>query len=107
MDAWISSEVAPWFSFLSLTSLGATLSIFVKRGEHRGLVTVVWGAGALAGLVMLAAALAGAAMGQPWWVLLALGLPGVVMSTTYGWSVLTIGRMYEASELRRTMAKDI
>jgi hypothetical protein len=107
MDAWISSEAAPWFSFLSMTSLGAALSIFAKRGEHRGLVTAVWGAGALAGLVLLAAALAGAAMGQPWWVLLALGVPGVVLTPVYGWSVLTLDKAYAASEIRRTMAKDI
>ena len=107
MDAWISPDAAPWFSFLSLTSLGALLAIFVKRGEHRGLVTVVWGAAAVAGFVMLAATIAGAAMGQPWYVLIALGVPGVVLSLVYGLSVLNLDKAYAASEMRRTMAKDI
>src|SRR5262245_30000108 len=107
MDAWISPNIAPLFSFFSLTSLGATLVVFVRRGQHRGLVTFAWGAGALLGLVMLAGFIAGAVMGQPWYVLVALGVPGVVLSSVYGWSVLTLDKAYAASELRRTMAKDI
>jgi hypothetical protein len=107
MDAWISPEIAPWFSFFSLTSVGATLAVFVRRGEHRALVTAVWSAMALVGVVMLAGFLAGAAMGQPWYVLIALGVPGVVLSLVYGWSVARLGKAYSASELRRTMAKDI
>jgi hypothetical protein len=107
MDAWISPEIAPWFSFFSLTSLGGILAVFVRRGQLRALVTAVWGAGAVVGVVMLAGALAGAAMGQPWWVLIALGVPGLVLSTVYGWSVLTLDKAYAASEMRRTMAQDI
>ncbi len=97
MDAWISPEIAPWFSFFSLTSVGATLAVFVRRGEHRALVTAVWSAMALVGVVMLAGFLAGAAMGQPF----------PVLSLVYGWSVARLGKAYSASELRRTMAKDI
>ena len=107
MDAWISPETAPWFSLVSLTSVLATLSVFVRRGEHRALVTFVWGAAAMAGAAMLLAAIAGAATGQPWWVLIALGVPGVVLSCVYGWAVMHIQSAYSASEMRRSMAKDI
>jgi fatty acid desaturase len=107
MDAWIAPQYAPWFSLLSLTALLSLLSIFVRRGEHRGLVTVVWGAAALAGVAFLVGALAAFATGQPWWVLIALGVPGIVLTTVFGWSTLYIGKIYDASEHRRSLAKDL
>lgn len=107
MDAWIAPEIAPWFSLASLTAALASLDVFVRRGEHRRLVSLVWGAATFAGVVVLLAAIAGALTGQPWWVLLALGVPGVVVTTACGWSTLTLGRAYSESEHRRTLAKDL
>ena len=107
MDAWIAPETATWFSMTSLTAVLAVLTIFVRRGEHRMLVKLVWGGAALAGLASLVAAIIGAIIGQPWWVLIALGVPGVVLTSVYGWATLTLDRAYNASEHRRTLAKDL
>ena len=107
MDAWIAPENAHWFSMTSLTAVLAALAIFVRRGEHRMLVQLVWGAAALAGLASLIATIIGMMIGQPWWVLTALGVPGVVLTWVYGWATLTLDRAYSESEHRRTLAKDL
>ena len=107
MDAWIAPEIAPWFSLLSLTASVAGLDHFAQRGHLRGVVSTVYGATALAGLVLLAAAVLALASGQPWYIPFALGFPGAMMFVMCTWAFFDLGRVYREAEFRKSIAKDI
>ena len=107
MDAWIAPETAPWFSLLSLTASVAGLDHFAQRGQLRGIVSTVYGATALIGLALLAAAAIALASGQRWHVPFALGFPGAIMLVACTWAFFDLGRVYGEAELRKSIAKDI
>jgi hypothetical protein len=107
MTDWFSPEIAPFFSFLSLTASVASLDYFARRGEHRGLVTVVYAGTALFGAVLLAAGLIALAYGQRWYVVFPLTFVGAVILPACLWSLFDLKRVYSAAELRRSVAKDL
>jgi hypothetical protein len=107
MTDWFSPEVAPMFSFLSLTAAVASFDHFAQRGEHRGLVTAVYAATAIFGAVLLAAGLAALATGQRWHVVFPLTFAGGIIVLACGWSLATLKSVYSKSELRRSVAKDL
>lgn len=104
---WLPPETGQWLSLTSLISVFAAMSVFVRIGKYRTLVTIVWGACAVFGAACLVATLVGAATGQPWYILVGLGVPGLVATLVYGVALSQLGRMYANVEQRRTFAKDL
>jgi hypothetical protein len=107
MTPWISQDVAPFFSLLSLSAGLSCVEHFVRRGRQRGLVTAVYGGAGLAGLALLVAGLVALASGQPWFVWFAFGFPGVVMALVFAISLTQLDGQYAEAEMRRSIAKDI
>ena len=104
---WFSPEIAPMFSLLSLTAAISSLDYFAKRGRHRAVVTISYAVGAFVGFLLLVAGAVALTTGQRWYVIFALGFPGVVMLPTLLWALLDLKRVYGEAELRRSLARDI
>lgn len=107
IDPWFTPEVSLRFTFLSLFSLLAILEVFVAKGRHRRAVTSALAAGAAAGVILLALAVLAGIGGQPRFVLIALGVPGIVLSVVFATVLASLPSRYAATELRRIASKEI
>ena len=107
IQPWFTQEVAFSFTFFSLFSLLAVLEVWVGRGVHRRAVTSAFAAGAVVGAVLLVLAVIASVGGQPQYVLVALGVPGVVLSVVFAAVLASVPARYAAAELRRMASKEI
>lgn len=107
MHPWISPDIAPYFSFLSLLAIFSVVQQLALRGIHRRLVTGTYIVGTLIGCVLLVAGIAAIATGQPWHVQFALGFPGAISFGCFAWALARLGKIYSAAELRRSVAVDL
>ena len=107
IQPWFTQEVASSFTYFSLLALLAVLEVWVGRGAHRQLVTRTLAAGAAVGAVLLALAVVAGVGGQPRYVLIALGIPGVVLSVVFASVLASVPARYNAAELRRMASREI
>jgi len=107
VNEWFSPETAKYFSFLSLISLMALMSYWVRQGRHRALVVGSF----LASIILDGVLLAGAAIAwffeQPVWVVRPMALSGFVITLVFAATLSSIRKGYAESEQRRIVAKDI
>ena len=106
-DAWFSPDTARLFSYLSLLSLCSLFAIPASRGQMRGLAMTVWSTVIGLALLLLAAGVVAAAVGQPAHVSRALLLSGFVVGFTFAITLPGLLRGYTQAELRRTVAADL
>jgi hypothetical protein len=107
VNEWFSPETAKYFSFLSLLSLMAMMSYWVRQGRHRSLVIGSFIVSIVFGGVLLAGAAVAWSLEQPAWVVRPMALSGFVVTIVFAATLGTIRRGYEESEQRRIVAKDI
>ena len=107
IQPWFTQQVAFSFTFFSLFSLLAILEVWVGRGLHRRVVTGALAAGAAVGAILLALAVVAGAGGQPRYVLMALGVPGVVLSVVFVSVLASVPGRYAAAEMRRIASREI
>ena len=105
--AWFSPSMAHWFVYFSLFSLFSVLGHYTRQGRLRRTVTGAMAVGAAIGVVLLAAMVMSAIEGQPRYVLVVLGIPGIVMSVVFLVTLVWLPREYARAELRRMAAKEI
>ncbi len=107
IQPWFTQEVSSSFVFFSLFALLAVLEVWVGRGLHRRAVTSALAAGAVVGAVLLVLAVIAGVAGQPRYVLVALVVPGVVLSVVFAAVLATVPARYAAAELRRMASREI
>jgi len=107
VSEWFSPETAKYFSFLSLISLMALMSYWVKQGRHRALVVGSFIASIAFGGALLAGAAIAWIVDQPVWVVRPMALSGFVIMLVFAATLGSIRKGYEESEQRRIIAKDI
>lgn len=106
-EPWFSPEVARSFALLSFLAVGAGLTIYAKRGQHRALVLTAGAVLVAFGAILLLAALAASAIGQPAFVSRPLLLSGVVITGVCASGWFELRKMYAEAELRKVSAADI
>jgi hypothetical protein len=107
IQPWFTEEASFSFTLFSFFSLFAVVEIWVGRGLHRRAVTSALALGFAIGAVLLALAVIAGVGGQPAYVLVALGVPGVVLSAVFAAILATVPARYAAAELRRMAAREI
>ncbi len=104
---WFTPEGSLWFTLFSFFSLFAILDVYVGQGRHRRAVTSALAVGAVTGAILLALAVLAGVGAQPRYVLIALGLPGIVLSGVFMATLVSVPARYAAAELRRMASKEI
>jgi hypothetical protein len=110
--------IEPWFTpdqyaFLPGTLLGviggllgAAAGIFAPRGRARGIVLGALTVALTASAALLVAGVIAFAVGQPYGVWYALGLPGLIGTCVIGGLLPTVRTRYQEAETRRLQASD-
>lgn len=104
---WFTQEVSLWFTLFSFFALLGTLEVFVAQGRHRRAVTGALAAGAVIGAILLALAVLAVVQGQPRYVLIAFGVPGIVLTAVFAATLTSVPARYAAAEMRRMASKEI
>lgn len=107
MNDWFSPETAQYFSFLSLMSLMALMSWWVRQGRHRSLVIGSFIASIVLGAGLLAAAAIAWFVDQPGYVTGPLALSGAVITGVFAATIRNVRSSYDEFDQRRIIAKDI
>ena len=107
MTEWFSPETSLWFPYLSLMSLVAITAIWIKKGQHKRLVTGIYIACLGVGCLFLVAGLIARWIGQPDHVAGPLLLAGVVITVCFAATMPVMLRDYAKAEQRKMLAKDI
>jgi hypothetical protein len=107
IQPWFTQEVSSSFVFFSFFALLAVLEVWVGRGLHRRVVTSALAAGAVVGAILLVLAVVAGVGGQPQYVLVALGVPGVVLSIVFAATLANVPARYATAELRRMASREI
>ncbi len=107
IDPWFSSDTAPLLALFALFALVEYLQPLASQGRHRGAVLGLHGAIVLIGAALVVAGAAAWLAGQPTWVWASLALAGSLLAALMARATLTIHRLYEEAELRRSIATDL
>ena len=107
MNPWFSSDIAPFFSLLSLLATVSILERYAKQGRHRLAVMATYVSGLVLGGLLLAAGGVAVLVSQPRYVVGTLAFSGIVLVLVFAAAVKEIRRVYTDAELRRTVATDI
>jgi hypothetical protein len=107
INAWFTPSAAHWFVYLSLFSLFSVLGHYTKQGRYRKAVTGATAAGAAIGAALFVLTVIAAIDGQPRYVLISLGIPGIVVTVVFLAVFVLLPREYATAELRRMTAKEI
>ena len=107
MDPWFSPQAARYFSFLSLMSLMALMSYWIKQGRYRRLVVGSFYASIGLGVAFLLAALVAWNVDQPEYVSGALAMTGLVIVVVFSATIPVVFKGYADADQRRMIAKDI
>lgn len=107
MNAWFSPDAAPYFSLLSLMSIMALMSHWIRQGKHRLLVIGSFFASIGLGVAFMVGAFAAWILGQPEYVISALAMTGFIITVVFCATMPVVYKGYSQADQRRMIAKDI
>lgn len=93
---WLTPEFALRLSGFSFFSLLAVLEVLVGQGRYRIAVTSAIASAAGLGMILLGLAILAGIAGQPGYVVCALGVPALVLSTVFGAVLVNLPKRYTA-----------
>jgi hypothetical protein len=107
MEPWFAPETGRLFTMLALLALASTLEPLARQGRARAAVLTVFGSCTALGLACLAFGAAGAATGQPGYVIGPLLISGFTVTLPFSAAFAEIRRIYHQAELRKAVAADL
>ena len=107
MNAWFSPEIAPWFSFLSLFALLATVAPLAQKGKYKTLVTGVYGSAIALGLAFLIVTGLALSSAQPLYVFGPFLLTGTLLTVVFVATFPGMRRAYRDAENRKIIATNM